>query len=142
MGKVSNLVLFLLFATSAFAQSIVSIDKLEKTSLAQAKKEVGFSTTIEGSVDNPNLTVLVLVKDPKVGLWKPFPAAVYSENASGGKYRWSAICQFGERDSKGDQETYQVRAIAFDKSQMSQEPGSKLPASTTKTDIVTLKRTK
>lgn len=142
MGKVSSLVLCIFFATSAFAQSVVSIDKLDKTSLAQAKKEVGFSTLIEGAVADPELTVFVMVRQPQLKTWRLFPAVVSEERGSDGKYRWRAICQFGELDGKGVGDLHEIKAISFDKSKIANGLPTKLSAEVANSGSISVTRTK
>jgi len=60
---------------------------------------------------------------------RAFPATTDSRPGSDGKYRWRAICQFGELDAPGVGDTYQVRAVAFDRSTIAARLPARLPSS-------------
>jgi len=130
---------FLLFGSIALAQSSLRIDKLEKKDLDQAGTEVGFSTVVEGTVNDPTLAVYVLVYQPHLKGWRLFPAAIRDE---GGSHRWRTLCRFGEFDGTGLGGSYQVRAVAFSKDQIARGLPKKLPSDVLKSNTVVLKRTK
>jgi hypothetical protein len=135
---------YLLIASSTLAQSTrLSIDTLEHTSLDKATKEVGFSALLEGSVDSNQLTVFVMVDQPHLnGAWRVFQATISPNPGSDGTYRWSAICHFGELNGKDIGNQHQLRAIAFDKSQLSPGRPLTLTADSISTQIITVTRTK
>src|SRR5881628_2506556 len=130
------------FSAEAFAQSGLVIDKLEGNGIQQAVKEVGFSALLEGTVADANLAVFVFAYQPGLNAWRTFPATTDSRPGSDGKYRWRAICQFGEVDGPGVGDTYQVRAVAFDRSTIAARLPARLPLSAPKTSIIALKRVK
>lgn len=144
MKNTCGFLLSLLLSTSAFAQSGLTIDKLERAGITKEVTEVGFSTVLEGTVDNPNLAVYVTTFQPRLNGWRLFPAV--TTRGSDGRYYWRAICQFGELGGKGVGDTHQVRAIAFDPSQIPISRSSKFPAldspSVSKTNVIVVKRTK
>ena len=113
MRLACRFLLAVLLATNAFAQSRLSIDKLDDKDIIKAVKEVAFSTMLEGTVDDPKLAVYVLVHSPG-GAWRSFPAVVEGTRVDpAGGYRWRAICQFGDYDGRGVGVSYQVRVAAF-----------------------------
>jgi hypothetical protein len=142
MKKLSLVFLFLFFASGAFAQSTLSIDKLDKTSISQAPKEVGFSTLLEGVVSDPNQEVLVMAKGPSDKGWRLFPATVDFNPEAKGRYRWRAIVQFGSQDGKGIGETHQVQAVAFDKQTVMKGLTAQAMTNAGKTEVISLKRIK
>jgi hypothetical protein len=134
--------LFLLFTSGAFAQSTLSIDKLDKTNIGQAKKEVGFSTLLEGVVSDPNIEVFVMIRGDNDKGWRFFPATVDFNPEAKGRYRWRAICQFGELNGKGIGENHQVQAVAFDKKIVMKGLTAQAMTDAGKTEVISLKRTK
>ena len=142
MKKLSLVCVFLLFASCAFAQSTLSIDKLDKTNIGQAKKEVGFSTLMEGVVSDPNQEVFVMVKGTSDKGWRLFPATVDFNAEAKGTYRWRAIVQFGSLDGKGKGETHQVQAVVFDKKTVMKGLTAQATINAAKTEVISLKRTK
>lgn len=131
----------LLLPASVFGQSI-TIDKLDKHDLAQAKKEVAFSTLLEGTVNDPNLQVFVFAYQPHLKAWRIFPATVAVKPETKDQYRWRAICQFGKLNGLGVGDNHQVRAIAFDRSELANGPPKDPMASKIKTEVIVLKRVK
>src|SRR5256885_10408602 len=104
------------FSSLALAQSVLLIDKLERQDLLLAKKDVGFSALLEGTVSDPDLAVFVLVHQPRLGGWRIFPATTDGRNReTNGGYRWRAICHFGEFDGRGVGDSHQIKAIAVDR---------------------------
>ena len=130
------------FPAESFAQSGLAIDKLEGNGIRQAVKEVGFSALLEGTVADASLAVFVFAYQPRLNAWRAFPATTDSRPGSDGKYSWRAICQFGELDGPGVGDTYQVRAVAFDRSTIAARLPARLPLSVPKTSIIALKRIK
>jgi hypothetical protein len=130
----------LLFAAGAMAQSIVSIDKLERKSITEAKTDVGFSALVEGAVSSSDLVVYIMVYQPHLKAWRLFPA-VMDEKAEAGNYHWRAICQFGELNGKGVGSNYQVKAVAFDSAEIKKNGLPKtLPLSIVNSNAIDLKR--
>lgn len=132
----------LLAAASAAAQSNLTIDKLERQSFAQASKQVGFASLLEGTVSDPELVVLVLVREPQAKGWRVFPATTERSPESKGRYRWRAICHFGDLDGRGVGAEYQVKAIAFEPAAMAQGLSLKRSQAAPATEPVILKRIK
>ncbi len=133
---------FLLLAASVQGQSL-AIDKLDRTTLSQASKEVEFSALLEGTIDDPDLEVFVFVHQPHLNRWRAFPATTDYAAETKGRYRWRAIIQFGELDGKGIGNTYQVKVMAFDKQTASKGLPEKARAETvaaSMTEVITLKR--
>ena len=58
------------------------------------------------------------------------------------RYRWRGICQFGELDGAGVGESYQVRAMAFDKLAVSLGVPEKSLSDAVKTNTLVVKRVK
>lgn len=145
MRKVCGLLpLFTLAAAGAFAQSL-QIDKIEKQSVAQAKKEVGFSALLEGTVADPSLEVFVFVYQPGLKGWTAFPATTDYKPEGSARYRWRAICHFGQLDGKGVGDIHQVRAMAFDHRTASKglpEEARAAAIAADKTEMIVLKRIK
>ncbi len=142
MGKVCACVpLFLILAASGYAQSL-TIDKLERKPVSQATKEVGFSALVEGTVSDPELEVFVFVLQPHLGGWRLFPATTDHRPESKDRYRWRAICQFGELDGKGVGGSYQLRAVVFDHATVAAGLPAAAIGKATKTEVVVLKRVK
>jgi hypothetical protein len=140
MYRTVMLVILSLCCNSAFAQSNLKIDKLERKSLKDASNEVGFSARIEGTVGDPNLEVFVFVHQPHLGGWLPFHASIETKPEVKGQYRWRAICQFGELDGKGKDSSYQVRAMVFDKKTVQDGLPEKALSKADKTEVIVLKR--
>ncbi len=142
MKKLLTVLLFLLFISSAFAQSVISVDKLERKDIAQASKEVGFSVLLEGVVNSPDLTVYALVYQPHLKMWRLFPATV-DEKPEGANYRWRALCHLGELDGKGVGDQYQVKILAFDSNTVkSNGLPKKLSSNVLNSNSIVLKRVK
>jgi hypothetical protein len=126
------------FPVAAFSQTSLSIDRLERKTLAQASTEVAFSTVLEGTVGSPDLAVSVLVYQPHLKAWRVFPAATERKPEAAGRYRWRAICQFGELDGRGKGDQYKVRVVAVDPADLVKAVRG--PA--VETGTITLKRVK
>lgn len=117
MSKACGVLLALLFATNVFAQSRLTIDKLDRKDIKAVAKEVPFSTLLEGTVDDPDLAVYVMVYEPAIKAWRSYRATVNSHKPDpAGGYRWRAICHFGEFDGRGVGLSYLVRTIAVERS--------------------------
>ncbi len=142
MKTILTLSLSCILSAYAFAQSSLTIDKLEKSAIAGAKKEVAFSTLLEGTVSDPNLEVFVFVKQPHLKAWRVFPATIDTIPEAKGQYRWRAICQFGELKGTGVGDNYQARAFALDKQTIKDGLPQKIPAESLKTEVIVLKRTR
>jgi hypothetical protein len=140
MYRIFMLVILTLCCNGALAQSSLRIDKLERKSLKEASREVGFSTLIEGTVDDPNKEVFVFVYQPHLGGWLPFHANVDTNPEMKGQYRWRAICQFGELGGKGKGSSYKVRAMVFDKKTVMEGLPERALSQAEKTEVVLLKR--
>jgi hypothetical protein len=141
--------LFLLFIPSGFAQSVLTIEKLEHEKSKNTLKEkeadrgVGYSALAEGIVKSPDYEVYVLVKGEADKAWRLFPATVSPDPEVKGRYRWRAICLFGKYKQEPSGESYQIQAVAFDKTAEKDGPNiHKAIKSAPKTDIVSVKRTK
>lgn len=107
--------LSLLFAASAFAQSRLAIDKLDRKNLNEASKEVPYSALLEGTVDNPDLVVRVLVYEADSMEPRSYRATVDETRVDpSGGYRWRAVCYFGEYNGRGAGLSYKVRVVAMD----------------------------
>lgn len=141
MTKVCPLIVFLFLSTSLFAQTL-NIDKLERTAVGQATKDVRFSTLLEGTVSDPNLDVFVFVYEASLKGWRAFPATTDFKAETPGRYRWRAIVQFGQLNGKGVGESHEVRAMVFDKRTVLKGLNEKAVASAVKTESIVLKRTK
>jgi hypothetical protein len=61
----------LFIAVCAFGQPRVTIDKMDDKDISKASKEASFSSLLEGTVDDPNLVVYVLVSYPNKNGWRP-----------------------------------------------------------------------
>jgi hypothetical protein len=136
--------LCLLLSTSGLAQSALTIDKLKRKDINTEAKEVAYSTLIEGTVNDPDLAVYVLVHEPRINAWRSYRASVDRRNsAASGPYRWGAICHFGEFDGRGVGASYQVRAIAIDPKDLSSfDWSSPFEQSAFQTNAVAIKRVK
>jgi hypothetical protein len=132
------LTVFSFLAPLALAQSSLTIDKLERKSIDQVPKEVAFSTVLEGTVSSPDLIVSVLAYQPHLKGWRLFPADIERTPEVPGRYRWQALCQFGELDGRGKGDQYLVRAIAMDPSSLAVPTRKKVG----ETAVITLKRVK
>ena len=133
-----------LLPASLLAQSL-NIDKLEKQNIGQAKMEVGFSTLLEGTVSDPNLEVFVFVHQPHLNAWRAFPAVTEFKPEAPGRYRWRAICHFGELNGTGIGNSHQVKVLAFDHATAARglPPESSASAvAKVKTNVIVLKRVK
>jgi hypothetical protein len=140
MKKMCVFCMSLFFCSVCLGQSVVSIDTLDKTDIAKAKAEVGFSAMMEGSVDDPSLVIYVMVYQPYLKAWRLFPASIHGE---GGKYRWSALCHFGKSTGAGIGDGYQVKAIAFSKDSLSKSGfPNKLSSIVLNSNSLVLTRTK
>jgi len=131
-----------LLPANAFPQSQLAIDKFDRKSINQAAKEVGFSTLLEGTVGDPELSVFVLVSQPHIQDWRVFPAAVDRTAEGAGRYRWRAVCNLGELDGAGKGDNFQLRAIALDPRLLSSGLPERLPPATAKSSTIVLKRVK
>jgi len=114
------LTILLLFTTSAFAQSEITIDRVgsEPVRVGDGAKSVAFTALIEGVVTNPELSVYVVVTSPGAAGERIFTAVVdISRPDSIGRYRWRAVCQFGELTGQGAiGVSYEAQAIAVNPS--------------------------
>jgi len=129
-------------ADSSNAQSALTIDKLERQGIAKAAKEVGFSSLLEGTVSDPDLVVFILVRQAQSKGWRVFPATTERSPESKGRYRWRAICHFGDLDGRGVGAEYQVKAIAFEPAALAQGLSLKRSQGAPTTEPVILKRAK
>jgi len=134
----------LLFAANVPAQSGLTIDKVNRGEIKAAVQEVAFSSVLEGTVDDPNLAVYVMVQDPAAKSWRSHRATVAVQNPdAAGRYKWYAICHFGKLDGQGVGSSYQVRAIAVDSKKAAQVQSSGSPAAgTLQSQTLTFKRVK
>jgi hypothetical protein len=134
----------LLFAVGALAQSRLTINKIDCKDITEAAKEVPFSALVEGTVDDPDLLVYILVHEPRLNAWRSYRATVENYEADeAGKYRWNAICQFGEMDGLGVGASYQVKAIALDRKISGQARiTNRLPADALRSQTIAIKRVK
>jgi hypothetical protein len=140
MKKTCAFFLFLLLCSACFGQSVVSIDKIDNTDIAKAKAEVGFSAIFEGVVNDPSLTVYVMVYQPHLKAWRMFPSSIHKED---GKYRWRALCHFGSSTGVGISDGYEVKAIAINKDTLAKSGfPKKLPSTVLDANSLVLKRTK
>jgi hypothetical protein len=115
MRLACGFLLLLICAASAAAQSRITIDKMHRKDINAAVKEVSYSTLLEGTVDDPDLAVYVMVYESRIKAWRSYRATVINQVLdSAGGYRWRAICNFGEFDGRGVGVSYQVRVIAMD----------------------------
>ena len=145
MRRIFALVLLCMLPAGSFAQSSLTIDKLERTSLAQSKNEVAFSALLEGTIGDPNLEVFVFVHQPRVNRWRPFPATTDFKPEASGRYRWRALCLFGELNGKGVGDSHQVRVMAFDHQTARKglpEVSASAAIAAAKTEVIVLKRVK
>ena len=145
MNKILPLVFLCILSANVFAQSSLTIDKLERSAITQAKKEVAFSALLEGTIADPDLEVFVFVHQPQLNRWRPFPATTDIKPEPNGQYRWRAICLFGELNGKGVGGSYQARAMAFDKQTSRKglpEIDSASAIAAAKTEVIVLKRVK
>ena len=142
MRGASLLFLFLILPLAGFGQSSIMIDKLDRTSISQATKEVGFSSLLEGTVPDPNLEVYVLVKGPNDTGWRLFPATTDFRPEAPGRYRWRAICLFGKLHGEGIGQTHQIQVVAAEKNSSLKGVLAQAIAKAPQTGIISLKRTK
>lgn len=142
MRTIPALALLCIFSVHSQAQSRLTIDKLERADVAAAAKEVPFSSLLEGTVADPDLEVVVFVFQPHLKGWKPFVATVDTRSEGKGVYRWRAICQFGELGGKGIGDTYQARAVAFDRVVAAKGLTDKAVDGALKTEVIVVKRVK
>jgi hypothetical protein len=133
--------LCLLLSTSGLAQSALTIDKLNRKDVNATAKETAYSSLIEGTIEDPDLTVYVQVLDPRNSAWRSYKAIVDKIKPDpDGRYRWRALCHFGEYDGRGIGASYQVRAIALDPQNSTRLDGS--TESTLLTNTIAIKRVK
>jgi len=145
MPKICGLLLLFIFTAAGVRAQSLNIDKLEKQNIGQAKKEVGFSTLLEGTVSDPNLEVFVFVHQPHLQTWRAFPATTDFKPEAKGQYRWRAICQFGELNGTGIGNSHQVKVMAFDHATAARGLPPESAASAVakgKTDVIVIKRVK
>jgi hypothetical protein len=142
MRKQCICLLSLFLAATVFAQPRLTIDKLDREDIAAIAKEVSFSTLLEGTIENPDLAVYVLVREPNGNDWRSYPATVDGTRVDpAGGYRWRAICHFGGYDGDGVGLSYKVRVIAIDPERIT--PGNLLNslwAASFQTGDITIKR--
>lgn len=138
-----SLILALAFSSQVFAQSLITIDKLEGQNILLAKKEVGFSATLEGTISNPDLLVHVLVYQPRLRAYRIFPGVTDTQAGSDGMYRWRALCHFGELSGNGIGDLSNVLAVGIDKSALVQgRLPQRLPSTAPVSTAIGLKRVK
>lgn len=132
--------LSLLFAASAFAQSRIAIDKLDRKNLNEASKEVPYSALLEGTVENPDLLVRVLVYESGSIEPRSYQATVDETRVDpAGGYRWRAVCYFGEYNGRGIGLSYKVRVVAMDP-KMIKDGADILSTTSLQTDAIEFKR--
>ena len=132
--------LSLLFTASAVAQSQLAIDKLDRKNLNEASKEVPYSALLEGTVDNPNLLVRVLVYESGSTEPRSYRATVDETRVDpAGGYRWRAVCYFGEFEGRGIGLSYKVRVVAMDPKKI-KDGADTLSVSSLQTDAIEFKR--
>jgi hypothetical protein len=138
------LILSLFFAASTFAQSRLTIDKLDRKEIKTAAKEGAHSQLLEGTVDDPDLLVFVQVFEPDMNKWRSYRATVERiKSEETGAYQWHAICHFGGYDGRGVGLSYQVRVVALDPKKPGQSKLTKsLSAGALQTNTLTIKRVK
>ncbi len=142
MKTIHALLVFCLVSANAFAGAGLKIDKIEKADVAKASRNVAFSTLLEGTIDDPDLEVFVLVYQPHLKGWRAFPATTEFRPEARSQYRWYAICQFGELDGRGVGVDYQARAIALDRETLNKGFPEKIPSSAPQSEVIVFKRTK
>jgi hypothetical protein len=131
------------FSSQGFAQSLITIDKLEGKNILNAKKEVGFSATLEGTISNPDLLVHVLVYQPGSRAYRIFPALTDTQAEYDGKYRWRALCHFGELSGRGIGDLSNIVAVGLDRTALIQgRLPKKLPSTAPVSAPIGLKRVK
>jgi hypothetical protein len=97
MRRTCALALFLLIAAGVFAQSRLNIDKLDRKSLSESKKEVASAALLEGTVSDSKLSVFVMVYEPDTKAPRFYETTVDETRTDpAGGYRWRAICNFGK----------------------------------------------
>lgn len=133
----------LLFATTAPAQSELTIDKIGKDAVRPGGgvKTVAFTAMVEGVVADPNLSVYVLVKSPGAADERAFAAAVDGSRPDpAGGYRWRAVCQFGElMGASGG--SYEAQAAAISSAGIQRgKLLETLKAGKLKSDVITVRR--
>jgi hypothetical protein len=130
----------LLFTANAFAQSRLAIDKLDRKSINEASKEIPYSALLEGTVDNPDLMVRVLVYESGSTEPRSFPATVDETRIDpAGGYRWRAVCYFGEYSGRGVGMSYKVRVVAMDPKKI-KDGADTFSTTSLQTDAIEFKR--
>ncbi|MDA2925576.1 hypothetical protein MYX65_13170 [Acidobacteria bacterium AH-259-L09] len=141
-----SVVLFLVFVLSSLgqvlAQAMITLDGLEREAIQASQKEVGFSATLEGTVSDGDLAVFIMVHHSQLRAWRLFRATVDTNPEAEGQFRWRAIGQFGKLDGTGIGDAYQVRAIAFEKTEISEGLPRLLPSAAPKSQVFVLSRVK
>lgn len=134
----------ILIAANALAQPGLAINKVDRQDLKASVQEVSYSTLLEGTVDDPNLAVYVMVYEPSIDAWRSYRATVADqERDPAGTYKWFAICHFGEIDGRGVGASYQVKAIAIDRRNLAKvKLSDSLSSSAHKSQTLTFKRVK
>ena len=130
-------------APAVFAQTGIAIDKLEGENILLSKKEVGFSATLEGTISDPELLVHVLVYQPRLKAYRIFPAVTDTRAEPDGKYRWRALCHFGELSGRGIGDLSNILAVGIDKNALIEgRLPERLPSTAPKSAAIGLKRVK
>ena len=139
-----SFLLSLFLAVNVLAQSALTINKVNRKELTATAPEVAFSTVLEGTIDDPTLAVYLIVRESGNNAWRSYPATVADQKPEpSGKYKWYAICQFGEVDGRGVGNSYQVRAIAVDRKQLGKKMISDfLETGSPQSRTITIKRVK